>query len=71
MNESQTQTVSASIEEKTKGSREASNRSEKKITPKLPTYIRLESMGSQFEDCMLVNWKEGLQLSTKSWKLTN
>lgn len=39
MNESQTQIVSASIEEETKGSRKASNGSEKKITPKLTTYI--------------------------------
>lgn len=39
MNKSQTQIVSASIQEETKGRKEESNRSEKKITPKLPTYI--------------------------------
>lgn len=36
---SQTHTVSASIPEEAKESKKASNRSENKITPKLPTYI--------------------------------
>lgn len=39
MNKSQTQIVSASIQEETNGRKEESNGSEKKITPKLPTYI--------------------------------